>query len=142
MATTGKGTGNSLLIYTSTDNGVTWDVIAHSTDHTLEVSSDTLDTNTKDSAGWVEKIASLKSFTLSGEALHTFDATHGYDELFAIWTAGDSVKVKFSTEETGDTYWSGSAILTSLSLNAPQDDLRTMSYTLEGTGALTAGVNA
>ena len=142
MATTGVGTGNSLLIYTSDDDGVTWDVIAHSTDHTLELSSDTLDTNTKDSDSWREKIASLKSFTLSCEALHAFDAAHGFDELVAIWTAGTVIKVKFSTESSGDTFWSGSAVITSLSLNAPQDDLRTFSCSLEGTGPLTAGTVA
>jgi predicted secreted protein len=81
----------------------------------------------------------LKSYTLSGEALHAFDAAHGFDELFAIFTAGELIKVKFSTDETGDTFWSGDALITSLTLNAPQDDLRSMSYSIEGSGALTAG---
>lgn len=137
MATTGKHTGNAMLIYTSTDGGTTYTALAHSTNHTMNISSNLLDTNTKDTGGWMEKLDSLKSWGMSVEALHAFDATNGFDELIALQIAGTLIKVKFSTTETGDAYWEGDAYIESMDLNAPQDDLASYSCSLVGSGALT-----
>lgn len=139
MATIGKHTGNDMLFYTSTDGGTTYVAIGHSTDHTMSISTNTIDTNTKDTGGWMEKLASLKSATFSGEALHAFDATNGFDELLALQISGDLFKIKFATTETGDTMWECDVFIESLDLNAPQDEVVTYSYSLVSTGALTPG---
>jgi predicted secreted protein len=78
-----------------------------------------------------------------------------YKALFAAWQTGAAVNVRFidvkdkasssepgatgEVEESAGFAMSGSAIITSLSLNAPTEGEATFSINLQGTGALTIG---
>mgnify|MGYP003639218282 CR=1 FL=1 len=137
MATTGIINGSIMLLYTSVDDGTTWIPIAHSTDNTLDVTGDTREANTKDSSGWREYLASFKSWTMSGESLLALDSAHGFTQLLAIMEADTVIKVKISSEVTGDKYWTGSALITSISMSTPMEDNGSMSYSIQGSGALT-----
>ena len=131
MATTGIINGTDLVIYIGSD------VIGHSTSHALSIAHDPRDATTKDSSGWRDLLEGLRNWSTSGEGLVAFDADYGFTELFTLITNRTTVTVKFSTEVTGDAYWTGDAYLTSLDQDSPTEDNVSMSYTLEGTGALT-----
>jgi len=132
MATTGIVNGNDLVVYIGSD------VIAHSTSHSLSISHDARDATTKDSGGWTDRLEGLRSWEASGEGLVAFDGTYDTTDLFALITNRTKVTIKFSTEVTGDTYWTGSAYLTSLDMDSPTEDSVSMSFTFSGTGALTS----
>ena len=124
--------GNVLSIYL----GSPGTVVAHSTSHSMEVNKETIDVTSKDSAGWKEMLSGLKSGSMSGEAFFDEAATYGFDDLYAAFIAATEVAIRFSTEVTGDKYYSGNAIITSLSREAGNEEAMTISYSLEITGAL------
>lgn len=112
------------------------------TDATLSLTQGTRDTSCKDGNGWRSLLAGLKQWTVSGSGMQAFDAAYGSDELVNHLVDQDVVIVKLSTEDSGDTFYSGSAVFTSLEIASPGvEENVTYSYTLEGTGPLTSGVN-
>lgn len=129
--TTGKLNGTDLLVYVGGTK------IYHATNHDMSVSMDTRDVTTKDSAGWGEILEAALHWSMSGEGLVADDATYGYKELFDVIIARTAVVVKFSTEESGDAYFQGSAFLTDLPMTAPTEDNVGFNFTFEGTGVLT-----
>jgi len=129
--TAGIINGTDLLIYIGGTK------IYHSTNHSLNLGMSPRDATTKDSAAWKALLGGLRNWSISGDALMAMDAAYGYSELQAVLIARTAVTVKFSSEVAGDYYWSGSALLTVLDLEAGTEDNASMSYTLEGTGALT-----
>lgn len=131
MATTGIVNGTDLLIY------VGGTAVAHATSHSLSLSMDTRDATTKDSEGWTDRLEGLRSWEISGNALFAFDAAYGFDDLFTVYTGRTAVTVKFSSEVSGDKYYSGSGYLTSLTLDAPTEDNASFAFTVQGNGTLT-----
>lgn len=138
MATTGKFDARILKIYT----GGTPVAITHQTNATFSASGETIDVTTKDSSGFRETLAGLKSWTMSGDAMFAFDATNGYSALFTAWHDGTAVAVVFQTAISGDKKYSGSAFITNLELSGAGvgTDPATFSFTLEGNGAITEAV--
>lgn len=134
MATTGIINGTNLVVYIGSD------VIAHSTSHSLSLTHDARDATTKDSAGWTAKLEGLRSWELSGEGLVAYDGIYDTTDLFALYSNRTTATVKFSTEVSGDSYWSGTAYLTALSMDSPTEDNVSMSFTFAGTGVLTLAV--
>ena len=97
----------------------------------------TRDATTKDSAGWRDLLEAALEWSMNGDGLVAFDATYGFDDLFEVIVARTAVTIKLSTEQSGDTYFQGSAFLTSLDKDAPAEDNVSMSFAFEGTGLLT-----
>lgn len=130
--------------------------IAFATSHTLEISAETIETTSKDSGGkWAMNQANKLSWSASSENLYALEgAGNDFDTLFAAMVARTPVTLVMDLEsgyatkadavpETGwtplaATGWTGSAIITSLSLNAANEDNATFSVSFTGTGALTA----
>lgn len=137
MPTAGKINGSLLILSISTDGGTTWLPVAHATDNSVELTGDTREANTKSSSGWREFLPSFMSWTMSGEHLFAFDATTGFAELLAQFAAQSTIQVKLGSDTTGDKYWTGTGMITALSLNARMEDNASMSYTIQGSGALT-----
>jgi predicted secreted protein len=131
MATTGPFDGKELLVYS---DGV---AIASAKSHTLNFNSATIDVTTKDSNGWKDILPGNKDWSIDCEALVAFDDTEGAEELFTDFSAGTKVVLKFSTEETGDSRWTGSAYIETGSISAPEGDAVSYSCTFVGDGALT-----
>ena len=132
MATSGKFNGTNILVY---NNGV---AVAHATSHTLNFNAEMIDATTKSSAGWKDHLPGLRDWSIDCEALVAFDASEGIEELFTDYTGRTQLTVKFSTEVTGDTRWTGSAYISTGSINAPLEDVTSFSVTFTGSGALTA----
>lgn len=133
--------------------------IAFATSHTLELSLDTREISTKDNGGkWSEVEAGIISWTMQSENLVGNPGEgKGYDDLVDAMIAREPVDVVFALEGDSTNYdagkldvvptggWSakasngrkGKALITSVSLNAPNGEYATMSIALTGVGELT-----
>ena len=133
--------------------------IAYATSHTLEMSMDTREISTKDGGGkWQDSEGGVISWTASSENLvGDPQAGIGYDELFDAMVAREPIDLVFAPEGDSTDYaggkldaapnagWTakanmgrkGKALITSLSLNAPNGEHATMSVSFTGVGALT-----
>ena len=81
-------------------------------------------------------LATLTSFTGSADVFWDETDTSGQGAL----TVGSSVTINFYPEgdDSGDTYYSGSAIVTGVSRSSSFDGMVEASISLQGSGALTA----
>ena len=131
MATSGVMNGTLMGIYIGST------LVAHATEGSISLSMDTRDISSKDSAGTRALLEGMKSGSISMSALYAEDAAYGADELYTAMAARTPLAVKFSTEVTGDHFWSASAYLTSLEVSASTEDNVTYSASFELTGAIT-----
>ena len=81
-------------------------------------------------------ISTLTSFTGSADVFWDETDTSGQGAL----TVGSSVTINFYPEgaDTGDTYYSGTALVTGVTRSASFDGMVEASISLQGSGALTA----
>lgn len=144
--------GENLMLFCSGKS------VAYATSHTLDVSVDTKEVSTKDNGGkWQESEAGIISWTMSTENL-VGNPGEGvnYDELLDYMIARQPLDVVFALEGNSTDFnegkldkvptggWTakakngrkGKAIITSLSVNAPNGEYATMSATFTGVGAL------
>lgn len=127
-------------------SGSTDVVVAYATSVNVSISSDSIDTSNKMSPRWAMFLAGSASYEVSTEALYTRnDAVIGYDWLMEKMVAGDAVTWKIGTKvatendyslDTSKPYYSGKAVITSLSLSAGNNEVASASATLTGTGAI------
>lgn len=115
--------------------------IMKATTASLEMSVDMPDATTKDSAGWAEFFAGVRSWTLSTDGLIDYASSGSVetDELVALLIARNPVAVTFSTSTAGDMVLSGNAYITSISQTADMESPSGYSVSFQGTGTLTQG---
>jgi predicted secreted protein len=82
---------------------------------------------------WKEQVLALKSWTASAEGSYDITDTNGQLALHTAALAGTSVTPKFYVDSTH--YYSGTAFV-NISISAPVDDIVKVSYSFEGSGAL------
>ena len=114
-------------------NGTT---IAHSTSATLNINQSLADATSKDSAGWSENIRALRDWSIDCEGLTDYSASFGADELADLIISRASATAEFGTGASGETKYSGTVNLASLTQDAPLEDVASFSGSLTGTGAL------
>ena len=102
----------------------------------LEMSAETIDSTVKSTGGWAAKIPGLKSWTSSCDGIYFLDDT-GLAAAQTAFMNGNEVKLEFSNS-SGLAY-SGQAVITSMSVEAGQEDVVSYTISFEGTGALTVG---
>lgn len=149
--------GSDLMLFIGTISGetTTYKSIAFATSHKLSMSTETVETSSKDSGGkWVSKAARKLSWNMSTDNLYSLDGEgSSFDELFTMWTERKEIEVVFSLEKDYITktdnvpadgwtpattgQYKGQVIITSLELNAPNGDNATFTASFEGVGALT-----
>jgi len=132
MATTAGILNGTLLILE-----VEGTEIANSQTHTLNVSMSTRETTVKSSAGWKSILEGLREWSIDCSGLVAFDAAYGFSDLLALVTGRTKVTLKFTSNVSGNDYWTGDAYITSLSLEAGTEDNVSFSATFEGAGVLT-----
>jgi TP901-1 family phage major tail protein len=131
-----------LSLYFDTDGLGTFAKVAHSTDATISFSAETVDITSKDTSGYRDTIAGLKSWTANLTAFVDYSASFGQEELVDKWIAGECVKIRFTTNVTSDIYYEGDATITSVELNSSgAEEAASFSLTLENAGAITKGTN-
>ena len=116
---------------------VATNTVAEIRSYSYEETADTIeDTSMGDAARTF--VSSLTGWSGSIEAMWDETDTTGQGALII----GATVTVSFypEGETTGDTYHTGSAIVTGVSRTGSFDDLVMVSMTLQGTGALTEAV--
>lgn len=140
METTKKSgytNGSDLLLY------VNGKAVGSCTPHTSTFNSETKDRAVKPVASkpissglWKKKGVIGLSYSISAEGLRFYDETEcGFKELFALWKAGKSVKVKCMERENAENpYLVGDCVITSLEESAPAQDDATYSLNLENDG--------
>ena len=133
MATTGTFNGKLIGVYV---NGT---LIGCATSGTLRVEADSIDATCKDSDAWGSSLAGRRSWGMDVDALVKLDATEGMEQSIDYILNDTSVTLKFSTEETGDVYYTGTAIATSVEVNAANNEVTSWSVSFAGQGALTKG---
>jgi predicted secreted protein len=131
MATTGIINGTLLGVYA----GGT--LIAHATEGSISLSMDTRDATTKSSSGYRDLLEGTRSGSISVSALYANDAAYGVGDLMTSFAARSTLVVKFSTEVSGDDYWSATCYMTSLEVSAATEDNATYSATFEISGTVT-----
>jgi len=110
------------------------DVVGSVTGFSLDTTGDVIESSNLGSTAR-SYMAGRTSFTASVEA--NFDEGDSSGQL--ALTVGSTVALKLYPEgaDSGDYYWSGSAIVTGESHSVTLDDLIKSSMTLQGTGVLT-----
>ena len=126
---------------------------AYATNHTFTMTAETMDISTKDHGIWSGSEVSKFSWEITSENLYTVKE---YDKLFTAMTSGQPIKIRFGlkTDQTdltqnvadgstslqfwtaSNTYYEGSAIITSLVANANNGENSTFSITFHGTGSI------
>jgi len=97
---------------------------------TVDISVDTVDYQCMGDNSWKSSAAATKSWEVTFES--ALDDTIGVDLADTIGVSG---ALTFDTVD-GLAY-SGTAIITGISINAPVDDYASVSWTATGTGAIT-----
>ena len=101
----------------------------------LEMSAETIDTTVKSTGGWASKIPGIKSWTSSCDGVYFVDDA-GLEAAQTAFMNGTAVSLEFSNSN-GLSY-SGQAVITSMAVEAGQEDIVSYTISFEGTGALTA----
>ena len=132
MGTIGSLNGTNMLLY------IGGTAIAGSKTCEYQLTHSPRETTTKDDGGvesfaegkrgWNAKTDGLVILPGSGT---TFSA------LFAAWKNRTKVSIKFSTEVSGDKYYTGLGYIKDLSQNAPDNASATYSVSFDGTGDMT-----
>mgnify|MGYP003288380392 CR=1 FL=1 len=139
--------GDELLLYLTTGKTV----VAYATSCSIQVDSETIDTSSKFSCRWASNMGGRASYTISADALYC-DAETGisFDDLLKYMVAGDPIEWYVGQEaafdgncdenphtlDTAKTYYNGKAVVTSVSLNAGNNEIASCSISLTGEGAI------
>lgn len=129
--TTGVINGTVILVYVG---GV---AVAAATGNQISQSVAVRDTVNKDNAGWKTIMPGVREWSISGNGHFKFDATYGYQDLWALYNSRTQVTIRIGSVVVGDQYYQGSAYLTELTADAPSEENTTYTYTFTGDGALT-----
>ena len=116
-------------------------------DVSIAGSTNMFETTCKDSGANAAFLPGTKSWTASGSANFADDATLGFNTattgIFAEWDSQSTVSVVFQTGAIGDTKYSGTAYVSSWTMNSSgNDEAVTYDFELQGTGALASAIIA
>ena len=129
-------------------------VLSFATSCALNIDGATIDTSNKMSCRWVSNLAGKNSYTVSADALYTDAAdAYSFDDLLGAMVAGDAIGWAMAqpAEFTGscaDNPFSidntkviayGEGLITSLSLNAGNNEVASSSITVTGSGEIHQG---
>ena len=138
MATTGVFNGTDLLLKLTDGTSIaTSTIIGHSTSCSLSLSNDLPEATTKDSSGFQEVIAGVKSGEISFEGLIAYDDDANPVDFADILIARRAVTWTFGTADAADTVYTGSGFLSSVEMSAEMESPATYSGSITINGAIT-----
>ena len=126
------------------------EIIAYGTTCTLNITQTTRDTTKKADDGWKRTADGLRSWTIDVDGLYAWNnsswtaLTNSVDDIFTSYiTSRANLTVTFGTNdtETGDTKYSGTVLVSSISVSAGTEDNATYSVSCEGLKELTVAVS-
>lgn len=138
-ASTNVMNGTDVVLAISTDGGTTYTTVGKATTASLQMNMEVRDVTTKDSAGWRELLGGLKSWSLSGEGMVTYNLTAkvGFSDLFGHMNSRTRLYFRFGSATTDEKKYKGHGFLTSLSQDGGVEDNNSFSFSIEGDGPLT-----
>jgi len=138
MATSGIFNGSLLTVKVGGNK------ILNTTSCSLSLSMDTPESTTKDSGGFQEVIAGVKSGEISFEGLVAYDTGSGSQigDISPNLLSGASVTWEFSTDVAGDDSYSGSGFISAIEITADMESPVSFSGTITTTGTISQGVVA
>lgn len=108
------------------------------TECSISLSTELRDITNKESQGWKQSLAGLRSGSINFSLLHDEGNTYGTQELWSAFTSNTATaSIKFTTEVSGDYEFAASGWITSLEMNAGTEDNVTTSGTIELDGTIT-----
>ena len=107
--------------------------------NSFNASADMIDATTKDSAGAKEYISGEYGWGMSFEALYDPAATEGFSEALGYIKAGTSLDVYWGGVTAADPYFNGSALMASVDLSGPKNEVASYSAEVQGTGVIAEG---
>lgn len=129
---TGIIKGSIMRVYIATT------AIAKTTDCSIEFSVGERTVSHKDvTDNWGAVEAGEYSCTISTNALYADDDGDGFAALWTAYSTKAFLTLRFSTQVAGDDYFTGSFMITSLSINAPNNESTTFSASFKNNGAIT-----
>lgn len=148
--------GDNLLLYLLEDETTELKdavVIAYATSASLQVDSETIDTSSKFSCKWASNMGGKASYTISADALYCQDVEGAitFDKLLEFMVKGEQVRWVLGEEQewtgacdenphtlntTTATFYNGRAVVTSVSLNAGNNEIASCSISLTGAGEI------
>jgi predicted secreted protein len=134
--------GDDMYLYvTSGDTPV-----AFATSCSVQIDGETIDTSNKMSGRWNSNLAGKNSYTISTDALYTqAEGLYSFDSLMEKmveggkleWKIGKCVDRETFALDAEKPYYSGEGFVTSLSLNAGNNEVANCSITITGSGEIT-----
>ena len=138
--------GSDLMIFVG--SGTTVTPLAYTTSAKLSISMGTKDVSSKDSGNYAEKVGTRFDWNASSDGFTSYTVTgntNSIDEVFVLQALRQPVNVTFGFKTGVTPSWTvdatkrlfkGTALITSIDVNADNDGSSTYSIKLEGTGAL------
>lgn len=100
----------------------------------IEMSAEVIDISTKTTGDWTAKMSGAKSWTADCDGIYIAD-DEGYKAALDAFMSGTEVDVKIAND--GSTVgFTGKAVITSFSFEAPYEDAMTYEMSFEGVGEL------
>ena len=120
-------------------------LIAFSTSCSINISQETMNVTTANTGNWNSRTVSRRDWEVSCSALMSFDNTvtnRKFFDLYSNYIATQTLfTLKFKTNVSGDKFFTGEAILTELSLDAPNEETATFSASFVAAGPLAVNTN-
>jgi predicted secreted protein len=114
--------------------------VALLTGTTLNIEQDLPDATTKDSGGFADHINGLRSYSIDVDGLADFTGTTGNLKILTDFVMNrENVSFRFATTTSGQTQYTGTVSLASLSIEAGNESPATVSGSLTGKGELVLG---
>ncbi len=132
--------GTDLLLKVASTDGSEAN-IGHTTSCSLSLSVDLPEATTKDSSGFQEVIAGVKSGEISFDGLVDYTDSQNAAELNDFLLNRTKLFFEFGTSTTGDQLISGAGFLSSLEMSAEMESPVTYSGSITITGTITTATN-
>lgn len=120
-------------------------LIAFSTSCSINISQETMNVTTANTGNWNSRTVSRRDWEVSCSALMSFDSSvtnRKFFDLYSNYIATQTLfTLKFKTNVSGDKFFTGEAILTELSLDAPNEETATFSASFVAAGPLAVNTN-
>lgn len=139
--------GNKLNLYLTSAHTV----VAYGTNASLQIDTETVDTSSKFACRWSSALGGKSNYTINSDSLYCSNQDGiSFDTFIEMMVAGDQIEWYLGEEsawtgtcatnphtlDTTKTYYNGSAIVSSCSLEAGMDEAATCSITLTGAGEI------
>lgn len=135
--------GEEMYLYVTSANTP----VAFATSCSVQIDGETIDTSNKMSGRWNSNLAGKNGYTISTDALFTqAEGLYSFDALMEKmveggkldWAIGKAEDYKTGNYalDTDVAYYSGEGFVTSLSLNAGNNEVASCSITITGSGAI------